>query len=165
MRNTQSAIIALLSVLLAGCNPATSPHDSPVAGRWATIREPLNPTGSYQGFLTFDGAAYVSEVRDYGLYPGQQPNDLSAYSRIEGTFRVEGDSLRFSPQRLITWDRFYGPDSPERIENLAGQAAQSSAAHFSLDLHWLTLRYFTYPADAPVATSRIYWRLLGVLQN
>jgi hypothetical protein len=165
MRSPGSAIIALGSILLAGCDPATSPSESPVAGRWASTRDALNPTGSYQGFLTFEGASYAAEVRNYGLYPGQRSDDLSAYSRIEGTFRVDGDSLRFSPKRLITWDRFYGADSPVHVEDLAGQAAQSSAAHFSRDVHRLTLRYFSYPADAPVATSRTYWRLLHALQN
>jgi hypothetical protein len=103
-------------------------------------------------------------VRNYGLYAGQQPNDLSAYSRIEGTFGIEGDSLEFFAAHLVTWDRFFGPNPPERVE-LPPRTAQANRAHFSIDLNRLTLRYFSYPADAPVATSRVYWRSPHVLKN
>jgi hypothetical protein len=164
MHPQRPTLIAFVGLAFAACDPATSPADSAVEGRWASAREALNPNGSYQTFLTFDGAAYASEVRNYGLYAGQQPNDLSAYSRTEGTFLVDGDSLQFVATHLVTWDGFFGPNPPERVA-INPQGGQSSRAHFSIDRNRLTLRYFSYPADAPVATSRSYWRLPHVLQN
>ena len=155
----RSTIISLLSVILAACESSTSPDGSAIAGQWATTREALSPTGSYQSFLTFDGDAFTSEVRSYGLYPGQRSTDLSAYSRTEGTYRVDGDRVHFSPLRLVSWDRFYGETSPERVQSPYPWGSLFDDARFTLRLNRLDLHYTTYPADAPVPTSRTYWRL------
>ena len=167
MRDHQAILTAVLGLALLGaCELATSAReDSPLAGRWATASEALNPRGSYQSFLTFEDTTFVSEVRNYGLYAGQHPNELSAYSRFEGTFLVEGDSLQLSATHLVTWDGFFGPNPAERTELPPSQGPASSRAHFAIDQDRLTLRYYSYPADGPVATSRTYWRLPGLLQN
>ena len=161
----RSTIVAFGIVALAACDSSTSPDSSSLEGRWATEREALSPTGSHRGYLTFDGATFAFEVRTFGLYPGQAANDLSAYVRTEGTFRVEGDRLHFSPARLVTWDRFYGADSPERIDSPYPWGTLFDNARFTMRLSQLTLRYLTYPADAPVETSQTYWRLPSALQN
>jgi hypothetical protein len=97
-------------------------------------------------------------VRSFGLLPGQRPNDLSAYSRTEGLFRVEGDRLHLSPTRLVTWDGFYGLTSPERVERLNPEGSFVDNARFSIRLNRLTLYYLSYPADAPVETTRTFLR-------
>jgi hypothetical protein len=158
MSNRPLTTIALVGLILAACETSTSLDGSVVAGRWATEREGLSPSGSYQSFLTFDDAAFTAEVRSYGVYEGQRPNDLSAYARTEGTFRIEGDRLHFSPTRLITWDHFYGPTSPERVESPYPWGSIFDDARFTVRLNQLTLHYITYPAYAPVATSRSYLR-------
>jgi hypothetical protein len=157
MRRRSSMIVTLVLPLAVACDSATSP-ESALAGRWATEREGLSPAGSYQSFLTFEGPTFASEVRSYGLLQGQGPNDVSAYSRTEGTFRVEGDRLHFSPTRLVTWDGFYGVTSPERVESPYPWGSLFDNARFSIRLNRLTLQYLSYPADAPVETSRSYWR-------
>ena len=159
MLGRRATITSLFSVILAACESATSPGASAIAGRWATTPEGLSPAGSYQSFLTFDGDAFTSEVRSYGLYPGQRSTELSAYSRTEGTFRVDGERLHFSPLRLVTWDRFNGVTSPERVDSPYPWGSLFDDARFKLRLNRLDLHYTTYPADAPVATSRSYWRL------
>jgi hypothetical protein len=151
------SIVAFAVALAVACDSATSP-ESALAGRWATEREGLSPAGSYQSFLAFDGAAFTFEVRSYGLLHGQRPNDLSAYSRTEGTFRVEGDRLHFLPSRLVTWDGFYGASSPERVESPYPWGSLFDDARFSIRLTRLTLRYLSYPADAPVETTRTFLR-------
>ena len=165
MRNHRSTLMAFVALVLGSCEPTTSPPKSPLAGRWATALEALKPQGSYRTFLTFDGTVFVSEVRNYGLYAGQQPHDLSAYSRIEGTAIVEGDSLQLLATRLVTWDTFFGPNPPERVDIPTHHGASANRAHFSIEGNRLTLDYFSYPADAPVPTSRTYWRLSTLLEN
>lgn len=154
----QGTIFAVTAVVLTGCESSTSPDASILEGRWATARDALSPAGSHQGFLTFAGTAFVLEVRSFGVYGGQGANDLSAYSRTEGTFRVEGDRLHFSPTRVVTWDRFFGVDSPERVESPYPWGSLFDDARFTVRFTRLTLRYVIYPADAPVETSRIYRR-------
>ena len=153
----QATILALTAAVLAGCESSTSPSASLLQGRWATTRDALSPAGSHQGFLTFAGRAFVFEARSFGLYGGQSANDLSAYSRTEGTFRVEGDRVHFSPTRLVTWDRFYGVDSPPLVES-PYPGSLFDNARFTLRFTTLALHYVIYPADAPVETSRIYRR-------
>jgi hypothetical protein len=150
-------MVTFLLPLAVACQSATSP-ESVLDGRWATAREVLTPAGSYQSFLTFDGTAFAWEVRSFGLLPGQRPNDLSAYSRTEGLFRVEGDRLHLSPTRLVTWDGFYGLTSPERVERLNPEGSFVDNARFSIRLNRLTLYYLSYPADAPVETTRTFLR-------
>ena len=165
MRDHRSALMAFLGLVFAACEPTTRPPDSPLSGRWATSLDALKPQGSYRTFLTFEGTAFVSEVRNYGLYAGQQPTDLSAYSRLEGTFLVEGDSLQLLATHLVTWDPTFGPNPPERVDIVTPQGVRAGRTHFSIEGDRLTLRYFSYPADAPVPTSRTYWRLSTLLQN
>jgi hypothetical protein len=163
IRHARTLAFAALS--LTACESSTSPEASALEGRWATDREALSPAGSYQSFLTFDGTAFAFDVRSFGVYSGQGSNELSAYSRTEGTFRIEGDRLHFAPTRLVTWDRFYGADSPERVESPYPLGSIFDDARFTVRITELTLRYLTYPADAPVETTRTFWRLPRALQN
>jgi hypothetical protein len=158
MLGRRSTFIALLTAVVAACESATAPAAS-VEGRWASPREALSPTGSHQSFLTFHGDAFTLEVRSYGIYPGQKLTDLAAYSRTEGTFRVDGDRLEFSPLRLVTWDSFYGATSPERVESPYPWGSLFDDARFAVRSNRLDLYYTIYPADAPVSTSSTYFRL------
>ena len=57
----------------------------------------------------------ASEACNYGSYPGQAPDEFSGYSRVEGTYSIEGDRLYFHPKRLVWWDRFYGQALPVQV--------------------------------------------------
>ncbi len=57
-------------------------------GQWSTAPEVPYPQGWYQSHLRLvSGGFHQSEVRSYGVYPGQAAADLSSSSREEGTFR------------------------------------------------------------------------------
>jgi len=143
-------LVPALLVLLAACS--TEPAADSLAGSWFTAPEDLSPTGWYQTRLSFRvPGVFVMEVRSYGLYPGQGRNDLSAYSRISGRYLAEGDQLAFRPSRLVWWDRFYGPDSPEHIEE-PYRTSLYDDARYTLEDGRLLLSYVSYPADAPVTT-------------
>jgi hypothetical protein len=148
-----------LVTALAGL-ACSSPLDLPRAllGQWVSAPADLRPQGWHQYHLTFHPTgSYASEVRTYGLNAGQPATQLSAFSREEGRFRTEGDRLVMEAHRLVVWDRFYGSDSPEQVhEPYPYGTAPLHGARFEVLGDRLILHYTTYPADAPVATTKEY---------
>lgn len=126
---TLTAVFALLAL---GCMSPTetdlTPEARQLVGTWQSVRENLNvvgaggvvlQTGSYHITLTFSANGDVGvDSRNYGLYPGQRPNDVSAYTTSTGSFRVAGDSLTIHLTRSVWWDGFFGASSPEHVETL-----------------------------------------------
>lgn len=166
------AIAVAFALLALGCTSPTEvllpPEAQQLVGTWQSVRENLNvvgtggvvlQTGSWQVTLTFgaNGDA-VRDTRNYGLYQGQKPSDLSAYTTSTGTFRVEGDSLRTQLTRSVWWDGFYGANSPEHVETLPPPPPGRDAVKFRIEGNSLIMDYLSYPADAPVPTTAIFAR-------
>jgi len=60
-------------------------------------------------------------------------------------------------QRLVVWDRFYGADSPQSVhEPYPYGDAPFDGARFEIQADRLILHYLTYPADAPIPTTKDY---------
>ena len=155
----RSAPLALCTALLSltlGCFGSTEPASGDLAGQWVTAPENLQPNGWYQSHITFGPAsAYTFEVRLYGLYPEESRDLLSSYTRLEGAYSVRGDSVFREIRREVSWDRFYGADSPEHVTDLTGNPYYRSGARYEVRGPVLVLHYLTYPADAPVETTMI----------
>jgi hypothetical protein len=141
------------ALLLACAGPTSPPSDRELLGRWATPREDLSPSGWHQYRLTFDARGrFTREHLSFGVYSGERDDELSSYYREGGTYRTDGDRLILKPRRefsrvgdavrfslgRVTW-----PDDDMRYEVTGDQ---------------LTLRYLTFPADAPVPTTKVYFR-------
>jgi hypothetical protein len=96
----------------------------------------------------------------YGLYESQPPSQLSAFTRIEGSYRVEGDRVVFEPTRLVWWDRFYGATSAESVEPYPWGGIFDDA-RVSVRGNRLVMQYTTYPADRALPTvaefTRDHW--------
>jgi hypothetical protein len=148
-----SSRLTLLSFLLAAC--ATEP-EAGLVGYWKSAPENLEPSGSYETWLSFNSfGGFEQQVRGYGIYPGQGQNELSAYTKIKGTYRIEGDRLIFDSDRQAWWDpTFYGPDEHEAKDD----SRLYDEGRFTLDGDHLVLHYISYPLDAPVATSAEFTR-------
>jgi hypothetical protein len=164
------AVAVAFALLALGCTSPTEmllpPEAAQLVGRWQTAPENVNvagaggailKTGSYQITLSLNvnGDAVV-DTRSYGMYGSQRTTDLSAYTTNSGTFRVVGDSLTLELTRSVWWDAFYGTNSPEHIETLPPGRTQPSK--FRIDGNKLILDYLSYPLDAPVPTTAIYFR-------
>lgn len=152
-------IFAVIPAFLA-CSNSTEPlpADS-LLGQWHTEPVQLNPAGSHQYHLTFSArGTFAAEVRTYGLYPKQRPDELSAYVRTSGTFTFADDQLSFKPASTVTWDRFYGADSPSIVQTPSPYQSIYDDARYRVDGGILTLDYITYPADAPVPTRKVFRR-------
>lgn len=138
---------------LALCACLTDQPAEELTGRWLSERIDTEPAGWFRIELSFNRyGVFHEDVRSYGAYPGQGPNELSAYSRIEGIYRVKGNSLTFTPKRLVWWDLFYGPNSQEQVEDPYSITLFDQAT-YSLAEDGLRLEYLSYPLDAPVPTS------------
>ena len=157
-RQLISSSVLVLASAIACASPTVSDSSS-LNGTWRTAPENASPRGWYSRSLTFgaDGA-FTSEFRSYGVYAGQPRDELSGYQRTEGTYRVAGQRLIFEPQRLVSWDRFYGANSPETISEPYPYGSIFDDARYVVLGSQLSLRYTTYPADAPVATLLVFTR-------
>jgi hypothetical protein len=159
MNRRQSFFVTVASALLLGCTPPTDPGHRELVGRWITAPADLSPSGWHQYHLTFSAnGRFAAEARSFGLYSGQRRDGLSAYSRTEGAFRTEDDRLVFEPVRLVWWDAFYGIDSPEHVQEPYPYMGFYDDTHYVVAGRQLTLRYLSYPADAPVPTMQTYLR-------
>lgn len=151
--------VVILALLSLACRTGTEPANNVLLGRWVTLQEGLNPQGSAQWALTFAAnGRFASEVRTVGVYPGQSSTDVSSYSRVLGTYSLASDKLTVVPDSLIEWDRFYGPDATPTITSPIPNFRLYDDAHFSIAASLLILQYTTYPADAPVSTTRHFTR-------
>jgi hypothetical protein len=144
--------LALL-VLPAGC--ATEPSGG-LTGMWRSAPENLQPAGRYEVLLSFNSfGGFEQQVRNYGIYPGQNLDQLSAYTKAKGTYRTEGNRLIIDLDRQAWWDpTFYGPDEQE-----AGyEGSVYDDGRFTVDGDHLVLHYTSYPLDAPVPSSAEFTR-------
>jgi hypothetical protein len=58
----------------------------------------------------------------------------------------------------VSWDAFFGVDSPESVQEPYPYRGFYDGARYSVNDALLTLRYFSYPADAAVQTVQAYMR-------
>jgi len=152
-----AAALATALLGLACSSPVQAPAN--LLGHGETGLTDLSPQGSLRYGLTFfSSGLYWSEWRMYGLYPGQDAADLSAYGREEGGFRAEGDRLAMNAQRLETWDLFYPADSRRQVqEPYPSGKAPFDGARFEILGDRLILHYTGVgAADEPVQATREY---------
>jgi hypothetical protein len=156
---SQLSRLAICLFLVMGCEDATATRArSDLVGTWARAPEDLSPNGWYQVRMTFaPSGTFTEDVRSHGVYPGQPRDELSSYVLIEGTYRTEGDRLIVTPRRMVTWDRFYGSSSPE-VREPYPYTDYLDDMRYGIQGEELTLRYTSYPADAPVPTTMVLLR-------
>jgi hypothetical protein len=149
--------LALLSVATA-CSETTPPGvTSPLVGEWASPRENLQPNGTLTRDLAISGTGeFTYRTNMYGIYGGN-PGALAAYTQTSGTYKIDGDKLVLTANRIATWDSFYGATSPERVEQV--NRIVFDQARFNIAGSILTLDYLSYPADAPEPTRLAFVRL------
>ncbi len=156
--------IALLGALLPGCSESvlelrTIPGAPGLAGEWAAEPDDIGPTGWYQKRLTLhpDGR-FASISASYGLYEGQKRNEPSAWTRINGSFRVDGNRVHFTPETMTWWDHFESADFPAPRHAAYPWGTLFDDATFVVEGNVLTLHFNVFPADAPIPVTAAYLR-------
>jgi hypothetical protein len=148
------AVVATLLTLACSDRVPTEPAPQALTGHWVSQRFSLSESASYEHHLTLTPFwRFASEARNYGSYPGQGADDFSGYTHVEGIYHVDGDRLHFRPLRLVSWDLFYGKDSPVQIIQPYPYGTVFDSARLELVAERLTVRYLSYPLDAPVGTT------------
>ncbi len=151
------------TLLLAGCDSPTNQgkdnvlgnKESALLGTWE-FSEALNSKSHYVVELTFrDDFSFDEKITNYGLHPGDGPQDVSAWEKISGTYRAESNKRFFNSESLTYWDHVYYPQimvqHPYRI-------SMFDDCTFTIQEDSLTLTYFSYPDDAPHLTKRTFKR-------
>jgi hypothetical protein len=145
--------------LTVACGGATDVKSSSLSGTWVAPVENASPSGWYRRSITFEtSGSFTSEFRSFGVYAGQPRDELSGYQRTEGTYRTEGDRLVFQPTRLISWDRFYGVNSPEQVSEPYPYGTIFDNARYEMTALLLTLHFTVYPADAAEPAVLVFIR-------
>ena len=158
MNRALSVCCAAALVVAGACSDSISPKfDSPLLGGWITSRENLHPTGSMTRYISFaEDGTFLYTGNSYGIYGG---TGLAAYTRITGTYRIEGDRLICIATREATWDSFYGAGSPETVRNV--NYSFLDQARFRIVGSFLLLDYIVYPAEAPEPATMLLESVRG----
>jgi hypothetical protein len=92
MRRAMSVACLAFVVIAAACSESTAPS-SPLEGGWMAPRENLQPQGTMSISLAFSGSNFRYRANMYGIYAGNSPGMVSAYTDISGTYQIDGDKL------------------------------------------------------------------------
>jgi hypothetical protein len=117
----------------------------------------LEPRGSWEFVLTFSPSGeFTRTVSTYGVYAGTSATERVAEAVVTGTCSLIDDRLRVSSDTYSWWDTFYDDPGPHHGEPPANLYADCT---IEIMRSVLTLRYTTYPADAPVETTTTLARI------
>jgi hypothetical protein len=127
-------------------------------GVWCTRVQPVSPTGTWQRTLVVrrDDRVERREV-SYGLYPGDAPSKISASSTLYGSLGATGTKYVIHPDSLVSEDTFGGTFRRTVQRDFSGWRRDSVT--YSIRGDRLELGYYTYPADAPVFTREVMYRV------
>ena len=126
--------------------------DERLTGSWADTIVAL-PKGSYIYELEIDSnATFKMKTTALGIYPTDETKDTSSWWQNTGNLIQHKDSLYFNATTYKWWDSFYQMEVKTEIVNI--WMYQFCTYTISSDL--LTLKYITYPADAPVETFKTF---------
>ena len=155
MRHTAIIVIGLAAGLMGCSDPLASGAD--LDGKWSSGRMSAQPRGSWEVVLAFSPDGRFSQtISHYGTYAGTSLNTLAAQTIVAGTYTVVGDRLEMSPDTYTWLDTFYedpGPHSSEPPATLYDDCTYGFVGSA------LTLRYTSYPADAPIATTAAFVKM------
>ena len=157
-------VLGVLGPLLPGCSESVVgarpiPGAPGLTGEWVAERNPVGAVGWHeQKLLLQANGRFASVSSSYGLYEGQRRDDPSAWTRIEGTVRVDGNRLHFSPETMTWWDHFESPDSRATRHAAYPWDSLFDDATVAVNGDILVLSFNVYPADAPVPVTARYSR-------
>ncbi len=120
--------------------------------------ENISSGGRYVVKLSFKhDLTFIRKITNYGVYPRSGSQSISAWLETDGTYRIENNKLIFSPHSLKTWDSFYSNPGPTVIRPYPYGSIFEDCT-YRIEENTLILTYLSYPADAPVVTTRSFSR-------
>ncbi|SIQ09952.1 hypothetical protein SAMN05421821_101680 [Mucilaginibacter lappiensis] len=148
--NFVSALYGVLicTLLITGAckkdkKPVTEPVKSLIGG-WAVTNQGPN----------FDTHLYFGGLGEFTYTLVHYDNGLTNQTLYNGTYTTKGDSLKITIKEMVVQNG----NSP--VVKTPSNVKLYDRTIFILDGNVLTLKYITYPADAPVLTEFKFHRLL-----
>jgi len=155
MKTISYSFLIFLMVITASCENENFVISNKLVGKWSYTTE-ASPQGIFVYELTInDNFSFLSKINSFGIYSGQNNQDLSGWSEFSGSLEEGENTLIFSAENYMWWDSFYDmtPVSEESNQTLFDDCT------YKVTSNSLELTYITYPADAPVKTKRKYIRV------
>src|SRR5690606_23902855 len=121
-----------------GCDDSPTGIDSLLVGSWTTGRQ--NAIYEFILNLSSDGT-FEYRIEEYN-----KSDKPTAWTRVRGTYIVDGNALRFSPAKAETWSIYATDPNPRPV---SAPATLFEDCTYELPDGRLRLRYISYPADAP----------------
>ena len=158
MKCSTSVTTLLFALGIVACaGDGVSPDLGQLVGEWRPPTVRLQPRGTMDGlFAVAANGATENHVISRGLY-GQSANELSMESVLYGQIRISGDKFLVTPDSLVTHDVFYGPSHRDVQRDFTGWPRDST--RFAIRANVLELEFYSYPADAPVLTHQVLYRV------
>jgi hypothetical protein len=143
-------LLFTMSVLIfSSCERKT---DETLTGKWAYTTE-SKPRGYVINEITFNNdLSFIKRITWYGIYEGQDLDELSGWTEITGNFEVNENNLIITANKSVSYDSFFSTDPVTTIKT----EILYTNCTFDIDEKTLELRYLTFPADAPVQTKCLY---------
>ena len=98
-----------------------------------------------------------NHVFSRGVYANQASGDLSTHEVLYGHIAVSPSKFIIHPDSLVTVDVFYDPSDRSVQRDFSGRPIDST--RYDIRGDELHLEYYTYPADAPVLTRAVLYRV------
>jgi hypothetical protein len=129
-----------------------------LVGSWQSRAEPISPSGTWRrSLVVYRDLRVESRGVTYGLYPGDGPTTVSASSTLYGSLGATDRKYIVRPDSLVTEDSFGGSLRRTVQRDFTWWAADS--VEYTVRGDRLEIGYYTYPADAPVLTHDVLYRV------
>lgn len=146
-----------LTIGIFGCGKEadTPKGENVLVGNWIDT-ETAQPNGSYVNELRFNNdLTFSSKSSNYGIYGGQNPNDLSGWFEFTGNYSINSDKIGFISHKVVSYDSFYGGSPETKVQD---QILFENCT-FNIKDEILEINYITYPADGAENTKREFIRV------
>jgi hypothetical protein len=146
--------LAIGLLLFTACQKKSEVTPS-LLGTWIESL-PAQPRGQFVNQLTFTADnRFILKSSSYGLYEGQDINELTAWSEVTGNVVQQENTLLFLAEERTYWDSFY-PAMELKTEKINQRLFDDCS--YSVRGRRLDLVYTTYPADAPEITRKTFYK-------
>ena len=141
------ALMAVVVTLAAGCKKSQNQPsvDNSLYGGWAEINTGANSQRSI--YLEPNANKFIMNIPEFGV-------NTTTVSTYTGTFTVKNDSLK----AYITEEKVTQNNVP--ISSRALNFNVFEKGTYSISNNRLTVKYISYPADAPVLSEATFQRQL-----
>lgn len=156
----KTTIFFILILFLVSCEKQENEPEisNELSGNWydTVIARPMG-YHLYELKLRND-FTFTSKLSMYGIY-NQNANELSAYFEWSGNYAVKSNRLILTSHKYTWWDSFYVGSQPKT--EIKDDIIYDNCT-FIVKGNTLELNYISYPADAPVNTTKQYQRVVDL---